>query len=115
MPRDDTLYLGHMLDMTRKALELSRGVDRETFESDEKLQLALVHLIQVIGEAARRVSPERQLQHPGIPWGAIVGMRHRVVHDYMGVDIDMVWNTVQGDLPALSRMLEHMVPDDEED
>ncbi len=115
MPGNDALYLGHMLDMTRKALELSRGVDREAFESDEKLQLALVHLIQVIGEAARRVSSQSQLRHPDIPWGAIVGMRHKVVHDYMGVDIDRVWDTVQGDLPALSRMLELIVPDDEED
>ena len=109
MPRDDDLYLGHMLDMTRKALGLARGVDRASFDADEKLQLALVHLIQVIGEAARRVSPEFQVRHPDIPWGAIVGMRHKVVHDYMGVDIDVVWDTVQNDLPGLSRMLESIV------
>jgi uncharacterized protein with HEPN domain len=106
MPRDDDLYVGHMLDMTRKALELARGVDKTSFDADEKLQLALVHLIQVIGEAARRVSPEFQVRHPDIPWGAIVGMRHKVVHDYMGVDIEVVWDTVQNDLPGLSRMLE---------
>lgn len=94
MPRDDDLYLGHMLDMTRKVFELTSGVDKQTFDTDEKLQLALVHLIQVIGEAARRVSSQGRVDHPEIPWGAIVGMRHKVVHDYMGVDIEVVWDTV---------------------
>jgi len=112
MPRDDDLYLGHMLDMTSKVLELTSGVDKPTFDEDEKLQLALVHLIQVIGEAARRVSPECKAEHPEIPWGAIVGMRHKVVHDYMGVDIEVVWDTVQNDLPMLAPMLEKLVPDE---
>lgn len=112
MPKDDDLYLGHMLDMTRKAFDLSRGVTKEAFVVDEKLQLALVHLLQVIGEAARRVSSECQVEHPRIPWGAIVGMRHKVVHDYMGVDIEVVWDTVRTDLPNLARMLEEIVPED---
>ena len=114
MPRDDDLYLGHMLDMARKALALTSGVEKDAFDGDEKLQLAVVHLIQVIGEAARRVSPESQVAHSDIPWGAIVGMRHKVVHDYMGLDIDVVWDTVQNDLPELARMLEVIVPDEAE-
>jgi uncharacterized protein with HEPN domain len=57
MLSNDDIYLGHMLEMTRKALELSSGIEKEEFDKDEKLQFALVHLIQVIGEAARKVSP----------------------------------------------------------
>ena len=97
-----------------KALALSSGIEKDAFDKDEKLQLAVVHLIQVIGEAARRVSPECQVEHPDIPWSAIVGMRHKVVHDYMGLDIDVVWDTVQNDLPGLARMLEGIVPDEAE-
>ena len=80
-----------MLDTARKALDLVRGKLREDFDRDEVLDLALTHLLQVIGEAARRVSTGFTEQHPEIPWRAIVGMRHRVVHDYLHVDEDVVW------------------------
>ena len=83
MPKDDTVYLGHMLDMARKAVSLVRGKDREDYDDDETLRLALTYLIQVIGEAARHVSKEFTDGHPQIPWKAILGMRHKVVHDYM--------------------------------
>lgn len=84
MQKDDLVFVGHMLDTARKALDL-----------------ALTHLLQVIGEAARRVSAGFMEQHPEIPWRAIVGMRHRVVHDYLHVDEDVVWDVVTGDLEPL--------------
>ncbi len=90
MPKDDTLYLGHMLDMARKAVAKARGLPRSVYDADENLRLALAHLVQVIGEAARRVSRETRNQHPDIPWADIIGMRHKVVHDYMSVDEDIV-------------------------
>jgi uncharacterized protein with HEPN domain len=68
----------------------------------------LAHLLQTIGEAARRVSRELQSQHPEIPWAAIIGMRHKVVHDYMGIDEDVVWTTAREEVPRLGSLLEKL-------
>jgi uncharacterized protein with HEPN domain len=101
MSRDDAVYVGHMLDTARKAVEKVDGKIRADFDSDENLRLALAYLIQIIGEAASRVSPSFREAHTDIPWSEIVGMRHKIVHDYLGVDFDIVWAVVTGDLPAL--------------
>lgn len=84
-PRD-LVYVGHMLDMARKAVDKTAGVSRQSYEGDENLRLALTHLVQVIGEAARHVSREFTDAHPEISWTEIIGMRHKVVHDHLGVD-----------------------------
>ena len=110
MRPDDFLYLGHMLDMARKACERVSELDRDEYEFDEDVQLALTHLVQVIGEATRHVSAEGQLDLPAIPWREIIGMRNRIVHDYLGVDEDVVWEVVSGDLPPLVEALERVVP-----
>ena len=81
--KDDRVYLGHMLDMARKAVDKTRDLSRAAYDEDENLRLALAHLVQVIGEAARRVSPAGQAAHPEIPRREITGMRHKIVHDYM--------------------------------
>jgi uncharacterized protein with HEPN domain len=107
-PRDP-VYVGHMLDMARKALAKIERVTRDVYERDENLRLALTHLVQVIGDAARRVSPEFCAEHPEIPWQDIVGMRHKVVHDYLGVDEDIVWQVVTEDLPPLIASLEKIL------
>lgn len=99
-----------MLDMARKAVSKSQGLSREAYDADENLRLALIHLIQVIGEAARRVSRELTDRHPEIQWADIIGMRHKVVHDYLGVDEDIVWQVATEDLPKLVRALEPIVP-----
>ena len=111
MQKDDLVYAGHMLDMARKALGLVRGKSRSEYEQDETLSLALTHLLQIIGEAARKISPQFREQHRDIPWAAIVGLRHRVVHDYLHVDLDLVWDVVHQDLDLLVTKLEKIVPD----
>jgi uncharacterized protein with HEPN domain len=110
MQKDDLVYAGHMLDTARKATSKIAGQAREEFDRDENLRLALAHLIQVLGEAARRVSPAFQQAHPEVPWKQIVGMRHKVVHDYLQVDFDIVWAVVTADLPPLIADLERFVP-----
>ncbi|MFN7984397.1 MAG: HepT-like ribonuclease domain-containing protein [Vicinamibacterales bacterium] len=110
MPSRDLVYVGHMLDMARKAVGKTQGISRETFDGDENLRLALIHLIQVIGEAARQVSRPFADRHPEIPWAEIIGMRHKVVHDYLGVDEDIVWAVVSQDLPTLVFALEPIAP-----
>lgn len=107
-PRD-LVYVGHMLDMARKAVAKTSGLSHQGYDADENLRLALTHLVQVIGEAARQVSPDCTDRHPEIPWQEIVGMRHKVVHDYLGVDEDIVWQVVTEDLPPLVAALEKML------
>jgi uncharacterized protein with HEPN domain len=80
------------------------------FDADENLRLALTHLIQTIGEAARRVSPEFRQAHPQVPWNKIVRMRHKVVHDYLHINFDIVWAVATVNVPPLLADLEQIVP-----
>ncbi len=97
-----------MLDMARQARELVADRTRADYDADVALRLALAHLVQNIGEAARRVSPQVQKAHPDIPWRNIVGIRHKVVHEYFYVDYDIIWDVVTSDLPALMSKLEQI-------
>jgi len=109
MRKDDLVYVGHMLDTARKVARKVRGLSRQQFDDDENLRLALTHLLQVIGEAAARVSGSFCDSHPEIPWKAIVGMRHKVVHDYLNVDEDIVWDTATQEILALVSAMEKIV------
>jgi len=106
MQQRDLLYLGHMLDTAREAVEKVAGGGRAKYDTNEDFRLALAYRVQTIGEAARRVSEESRQTLPEIPWREIVGMRHKIVHDYLGVDFDIVWQVVKSDLPELIRLLE---------
>jgi uncharacterized protein with HEPN domain len=105
MAKDDLVYVGHMLDMAEKALKLAHGKSRADFDADEALALGLTYLVQVIGEAALRVGPDLTRAHPEVPWRAIVGMRRRVVHQYLHVDRDIVWDVVTRELIPLAEVL----------
>ena len=90
MHKDDLVYLGHMYDTALKAWHKIAGKSRVDYDANEDLRLALAHLVQIIGEAARRVSAQTRQQHSHIPWNEIVGMRHKIVHDYMNVDDKLI-------------------------
>lgn len=113
MPKDDRVYLGHMLDMARKAAGKIRGKSRSEYDADEDLRLALAHLIQIIGEAASQVSPPTCATHSDIPWKQITGIRHRIVHDYMHIDYDILWEVVTRDLAPLISALDSISGIDE--
>jgi uncharacterized protein with HEPN domain len=100
MIKDDSVYLRHMLDQAVKVVSKLESKTRAEFDSDENLRLALAHLIQTIGEAARRVSDATREGHPELPWKQIMGMRHKIVHDYMNVNENILWVVAT----------EHMVP-----
>lgn len=108
MPKGDEVYVGHMLDTARTAIRLVHGKTRKDSDLDEALRLAVARLVQVIGEAARRLSSPFTYAHPEVPWKAIVGMRNKIVHDYMGVDEDLLWDTVTRELPPLVSGLENL-------
>jgi uncharacterized protein with HEPN domain len=111
MPKDDRVYAGHMMDMAEKIQELSSENGSLDFSSDQALLYALAHLVQIIGEAARRVSPEFRSRYPQVPWTEIIGMRNKVVHDYMDLDEDILRAVVKEDIPRLITELKKIAPD----
>lgn len=111
MSRDDA-YLLDMLLAAREVRQLATAMDRRAFEQSRVHQLALMKLLQDIGEAASRVSPVVRRSHPEIAWAEMVGMRNRLVHDYGGIDLDFIWDTADQDIVPLVTALERIVPPD---
>jgi len=109
IPRDDRVRLRHMLDAARTARRFVQGHERSDLESDEMLSLAIVRLLEIVGEAATHVSEPVQDALPGIPWRQITGARNRLIHGYFDVDLDIVWAVVQDDLPPLIARLERVL------
>ncbi|MGQ9532535.1 MAG: HepT-like ribonuclease domain-containing protein [Desulfotomaculales bacterium] len=104
--RDDTVYLRHMLDAIARIQNYLGDTDRVAFDANLLLQDGVIRQLEIIGEAAKRVSARLRQQHPDIPWRSMAGMRDKLIHEYFGVDLDAVWKTVQEDLPSLqSRIL----------
>lgn len=106
---DDRLRLCHMLDYARLARRLAHGKTRDDLNHDDLLRLGLTRAIEVIGEAAARVSPAFCTASPSIPWQQIVGTRHRLIHGYDAVDLDLLWAIINNDLPPLIADLEQIV------
>ena len=109
MWRDDA-YLLDILLAGRKVFEYTRGLSHDEFKRNELVQDAAIRLISVIGEAASKVSFDFRAAHPDIPWSGMIGMRHRLVHDYFRVDVEKVWDTIQHDIPRLIALIEPLVP-----
>jgi uncharacterized protein with HEPN domain len=99
-----------MLDAAKEAITLAAGKSRDDIENERMLNLSLVRLIEIVGEAADHVSTEFCLRHSSIPWKEIIGMRHRLIHGYDNVDYDLLYQTIQEDLPTLVALLEGVIP-----
>jgi uncharacterized protein with HEPN domain len=103
---DDRVSLLQMRSHAQEAVAMGRGKTQDDIAADRKLQLALTRLIEIVGEAAARVSPETRLRHPEIPWPAMVGMRNRLIHGYDMVDWAVLQSTISVDLPQLVSALD---------
>ena len=106
--RDDHTSIGDMLSHAREAVDLLGKTNCEQLKDDRTLQLALTRLIEIVGEAANRVSKTTQGRHPEVPWHKIVGMRNRLIHGYDVTDIDILWDTITNDLPPLIEKLNEL-------
>jgi uncharacterized protein with HEPN domain len=106
MRPDDVVRLRHMLDAARTAARFARERTRADLDQDELARHGLVRLVEIVGEAASRITPETRAAVPTLPWSAIVGMRNRLIHGYYDVDLDVVWATLTDDLPPLIEQLE---------
>jgi uncharacterized protein with HEPN domain len=109
MTADVAIRLRHMLDSAREAVEFAAGRTRDELARDRILTLALVRCVEIIGEAATKVSAETRAHSSDVPWADIIGMRHRLVHAYFEVDIGRLLDTVRDDLPELIASLERVL------
>lgn len=95
-----------MLDAARECIEFIVNKRRKDLDNDRKLTLVLIKEVEIIGEAAYQVSEKTRRSLPEIPWEDIVRMRHRLVHVYFDINLDILWRTVQDDIPLLIELLE---------
>ena len=105
-------YLQHILDAIDRATGYIAGMELEAFQRDTRTQDAVIRSIEIVGEAAnktRLADPEFAARFPEVPWDVIYGMRNRIVHDYFEVDLEIVWQTVQQDLPALRKQIAELL------
>ena len=112
--RRDEAYLLDILIAARQAIEFVEGLTWEEFVASDLHQSAVVRALEIIGEAASRVSQDMRDAYPELPWPQMIGMRHRLIHEYFRVDLATVWDTVRNDLPPLIDQLEPLIPPEDE-
>jgi uncharacterized protein with HEPN domain len=106
----DTGYLLDILEAARVASGYVQGKTKEEFLQDSQCQDAVIRRLEIIGEAARRISEPTRARISQIPWAAMIAMRNLMIHEYDDVDLQVVWYTVQEHLPNLIRAIEPLVP-----
>jgi uncharacterized protein with HEPN domain len=107
--REDEVRLRHILDAAIEIRQYVRASTREDLSRDRKLVHSLVHLLEIIGEAAGQISPELRDNVPTIPWSVIVGMRNRLIHAYFSINLNVVWSTSAEDVPPLVEELKRLL------
>ncbi len=104
-------YIDDILDAMQKAEILVKNVTFEEFQADFRIHFALVRALEIIGEAAKRLPKSVREQYPDIPWKGMAGMRDRIIHGYDDVDLAIVWNVVQNDIPRIKPLLLKILSD----
>lgn len=108
--KDDRIYLLHIRDAIHHILAFTEA-GQESFFADRKTQDAVVRNLEIIGEATKRLSPSLKEAHPDISWKPIAGMRDKLIHDYFGVNLQLVWDVVERDLPVLRLKVSQLLED----
>lgn len=103
--KDDLAYIEHIKEAISKIIKYTQNLTREEFEENSMVQDAVIRNIEIIGEATKNISSEMTFSYDNIPWKEMAGMRDKLIHDYMGVEIDVVWKTIELDIPFLDKLL----------
>jgi uncharacterized protein with HEPN domain len=109
--RDDLVYLMHIRDSLREVRQFIADESYESFLENRMMQNAVMRSFEVVGEAARRVSPEFRGAHPEVPWRLLGDFRNKLSHDYFGLDLDVIWKTATEDAPGLLAQIESLIND----
>lgn len=113
--RDVLLLLEDMLESAKKVRKYTHGLDFDSFMNEEKTLDAVIRNFEIIGEAANRIDSDFREKNPGLEWKRIRGFRNRIVHDYFGIDYEIVWSIIDNDLDQLIIQLERLVQNFEKD
>lgn len=106
-------YIDDMLDAISKIEKFLSDFDFETFSKDDKTQFAVIRALEIIGEASKKIPNNIKISYSNVPWREISGMRDKLIHDYFGVDIDVVWKTAVEDIPSVLNSLNQIKQDNE--
>ena len=109
MRRDDNIRFRHMLDAAKEVMSFAKNKTRKDLDNDRMLTLSLVKSIEIIGEAASKVTDETKKRFPEIPWTNMIAMRNRLIHAYFDIDLDVLWGTIVDDLPPFIEDLEKII------
>jgi len=109
MEKLSSIYLHHILECISRIRAYTKDIDEQAFLKDFLLQDAVIRNFEVIGEAVKKVSSSIRKQYPEIPWKNIAGMRDKLIHDYMGVDVRAVWGVVEDVLPDFEQQIRHII------
>jgi uncharacterized protein with HEPN domain len=105
MIKSDQVYLEHILESIRKIDVFINGLTKSEFDQNAMIQDAVIRNFEIIGEATKKISKQFTKSHPNIPWQDMAGMRDKLIHDYLDVDLDVLWKTVEVDIPLLKEMI----------
>jgi uncharacterized protein with HEPN domain len=109
MKSHDLVRVKHMIEAADEAISFAQSRNRGDLNKDRMLTVALMREIEVVGEAASKISEDFKLLHPEIPWALIIGMRNKLIHAYFDINLDILWQTVTGNLPLLKEQLDSIL------
>lgn len=104
--RSDALYIADIIEAIGDIESFTKDMTFETFANDSKTVHAVVRCIEIIGEAAVHLSDQYRTDHPDVPWTDIIGMRNKMIHEYFGIDREILWKTITEDIPTLTQLLQ---------
>jgi len=104
-------YIKDIIDAMKKAEKFTDKIDFIEFEKDDKTNFAVIRALEIVGEATKKIPKFVKVKHPEIPWKEMTGMRDKMIHDYFGVDLSVVWDTVKVDIPKIKPLIKKIIKD----
>lgn len=111
MMKDDLVYVRHIFDALEKIADYTSGMNKKDFISSSKTQDAVIRQFEIVGEATKQLSESFREKNPEIPWRKLAGLRDKLIHDYMGVDVLAIWKSIESDLPGLQNQINKLLKD----